>query len=100
MKALGRTLSGLFLLLVFIASIVFSYSNSEPTALYIGDMALPALPLSAWVIGAFVLGGVMGLLLGLRIFKHLALRLELGRVRKQLSKAEAELRGKNGTRGG
>ncbi|MEQ8954773.1 MAG: LapA family protein [Gammaproteobacteria bacterium] len=91
MHKIGRLLSGLFLVLVFIASVTFSYFNNIPVVISYGSYQFPSQPVSVWIIGAFVLGGSLGLLLGLRIFKHLKSRVEIRRLSKELAAAKEEV---------
>lgn len=81
----------LFLLLVFLASVGFSFFNTAPVSLSLGYTTLSPQPLSVWVIGAFVLGGLCGLLLGAGLFRHLRARLEINRLRKQVAALEQQL---------
>ena len=91
MHKIGRLLSGFFLILVFIASVTFSYFNNTAIVISYGSYQFPAQPVSVWIIGAFVLGGVLGLLLGLRLFAHLKTRVELRRLQKELKAAREEV---------
>lgn len=91
MRQITQLLSGFFLLLVFAVSITFSYFNPTPIGLDIGLWQLSPQPVSVWVIGAFVLGGLLGLLLGLGIFRKLKSRAEIRRLNKALREAEIEV---------
>ena len=91
MRQLTQLLSGFFLLLVFVASIVFSYYNSTPVPIVIGAWQLQAKPVSVWIISAFVSGGLLGLLLGLGLFRSLKSRVEIRRLKKALIEAEKEV---------
>lgn len=91
MQKLSNLLSGLFLMLVFITSITFSYFNSTPVVIKFGTFEFLELPISVWIIGAFVSGGLLGLLLGLRFFSGLKSKAEIKRLNKQLAIAEQEL---------
>ncbi len=91
MRQLTQLLSGLFLLLVFAVSITFSYYNSTPVAIGIGSWQLQALPVSVWIIGSFVSGGLLGLLLGLGLFRNLKSRAEIRRLNKALAEAKEEV---------
>ena len=51
----------------------------------------PAQPVSIWIIGAFVVGGAIGLLLGLGFFKNLKARSEIKKLNKQLADAKQEV---------
>lgn len=91
MNTLMRIIGWTFLFLVFIASIVFSYANPEPVELSFGFFTFPAQPLAVWVIAAFVIGGVCGLVLGAGFMRGLRARLEIRRLRTQLEKSEQAL---------
>ncbi len=91
MHKVSRLLSALFLLLVFAASITFSYFNTTPVSIAFGNRELPSQPVSVWIIGAFVLGGSIGLMLGLGIFRNLKSRSEIRRLNRLLQKAEQEV---------
>ena len=91
MRQLAQLLSGLFLLLVFVASVTFTYYNSIPVTIGIGSWQLQPLPVSIWIIGAFVSGGLLGLLLGLELFRNLKSLVEIRRLTKALTEAEEEV---------
>ena len=84
MRQLTQLLSGFFLLLVFAASVTFTYYG-------IGSWQLQPQPVSVWIIGAFVSGGLLGLLLGLGLFRNLKSRVEIRRLTKALKDAEQEV---------
>ncbi len=91
MRQITRLLSGFFLLLVFAASVTFSYFNSTPIVIGVGSWQLPQQAVSVWIIGAFATGGLLGLLLGLGVFRNLKSRVEIRRLNKALKEAELEL---------
>jgi lipopolysaccharide assembly protein A len=91
MRQFTQLLSGFFLLLVFAASVTFTYYNSIPVAIGIGSWQLQPLPVSVWIIGAFVSGGLLGLLFGLGLFRNLKSRAEIRRLTKALLEAEEEV---------
>ena len=91
MRQLTQLLSGFFLLVVFAASVTFTYYNSTPVVIGIGSWQLPPQPVSVWIIAAFVSGGLLGLLLGLGLFRNLKSRVEIRRLRKALIDAEEEV---------
>ena len=91
MRQLTQLLSGVFLLLVFAASVTFTYYNSIPVTIGIGPWQLQPLPVSILIIGAFVSGGLLGLLLGLGLFRNLKSRLKIRRLTKALMEAEEEV---------
>jgi lipopolysaccharide assembly protein A len=91
MRQLSQLLSGFFLLLVFAASVTFTYYNSTPVIIGIGSWQLQAMPVSVWIVGAFVSGGLLGLVLGLGLFRNLKSRVEIRRLNKALRDAQEEV---------
>ncbi len=91
MRKIAKILSGLFLITVFGVSTTFSYFNTAPVSIVFGNWQLSPQPVSVWIIGAFVAGGSIGLLLGLGIFRQLKSRTEIRRLRKQLKAAKQEV---------
>jgi len=91
MRQLTQLLSGFFLLLVFAVSVTFTHYNSIPVTIGIGSWQVQPLPVSVWIIGSFVFGGLLGLLLGLGLFRNLKSRVENRRLAKVLLEAEEEI---------
>ena len=91
MRKITKILSGFFLITVFGVSTTFSYFNTVPVSIVFGNWQLSPQPVSVWIIGAFVAGGSIGLLLGLGIFRQLKSRTEIRRLRKQLKAAKQEV---------
>lgn len=91
MNKLMRILAWCFMFIVFVASIMFSFANSEPVALSFGFITLDPQPLAVWVIAGFAIGGLFGVLLGVGLVRNLRFRLEIRRLRTQLTSAEQEL---------
>lgn len=91
MRKITNLLSSLFLLLVFMASISFSYFNTTPVSISIIIWEFPAVPVSVWIIGAFATGGALGLLLGQSIFMRLKYRSEIKHLRRQLASVNREI---------
>ena len=91
MNKLMRILAWCFMFIVFVASIVFSFANQEPVALSFGIATLDPQPLAVWIISAFASGGLFGVLLGVGLVRNLRFRLEIRRLRTQLSRVEQEL---------
>ena len=92
MRKLTNLLSGLFLVLVFLAAITFSYYNTAPVALLFGNWQSLPRPVSVWIIGAFVTGGSLGLLLGLGFFRRHQKNANSRRLKKELDEAKQEVR--------
>jgi len=91
MNKLIRIIAWCFMFIVFVASIVFSYANPEPVSLSFGFTTLAPQPLAVWVIAAFAIGGLFGILLGVGLVRNLRFRLEIRRLRAQLMRLEQEL---------
>lgn len=91
MQKLIRILAGSFLLLVFIASIGFAFVNTTPVGLSIGIREFAPRPMAVWIIAAFALGGLMGVIFGSGITTFLKDKLEIRNLRKQLKAREAEI---------
>ena len=91
MNKLARFFIWLFLLLVFLAGVIFSFFNTSPVPLSLGYITLSPRPLSVWVVAGFVLGGLCGMLLGAGLFRHMRSKMEITRLRKQVTTLEAQL---------
>ena len=91
MKKLSRLIFALILFVVFTVSIIFVRFNSEPTVIFIGKFEIWELPLSVLVIGVFVAGSLLGLVLGLRIFRAMKDKAEILILRGRLKKIEGQL---------
>jgi|SRR5690554_2606104 len=91
MNRFVRFLIWLLLLLVFLASVIFSFFHTDPVPLSLGYTTLAPQPLSVWVIGGFVLGGLIGVLLGAGLFRHLRSKLEIKRLQKRVAELEKQL---------
>ena len=91
MRKLNNFLTGLFLLSVFTVAITFTYFNTEPVSITFGNFVFSPLPVSAWIIGAFVSGGALGLTLGLGFYYQLKSRAKLKRLSKELENARREI---------
>jgi len=91
MRNLINLLSGFFLLLVFVAAITFSHFNTEPVGINFGRLSFAPLPVSVLIIGAFVCGGILGLILGLGVFRQLKSWAEIRGLKKELANAKQEV---------
>ena len=92
MRNLSNLLSRFVLLSVFVAAITFTYFNTDSVTITFGTHVFAPMPVSAWIIGAFVLGGALGLLLGLNFFSQLKSRAKLKRMTKDLENARREVK--------
>ena len=92
MRNLSNLLSGFFLLSVFVAAITFTYFNTDSVSITFGTLVFSPLPVSVWIIGAFVFGGALGLLLGLNFLYQLKSRAKLKRLTKELENARREVK--------
>jgi uncharacterized membrane protein YciS (DUF1049 family) len=87
MEKLARIILYFFLMLIFIASIAFSLVNKTAVPLNFGLFVLAPQPVSAWVIAAFCLGALFGLVSGAGLLQS---RLKIRRLNKELLKREAQ----------
>jgi uncharacterized integral membrane protein len=89
MKKFIRVLTGLFLLIVMVLSLGFMSANDALVSLSFGAIQTQERPVGLWIAAAFVLGGLLGLTVGLRLFSSLLGRLEIARLRNRVAKLEA-----------
>tara|TARA_Y100000385_G_scaffold136539_1_gene141873 strand:+ start:221 stop:553 length:333 start_codon:yes stop_codon:yes gene_type:complete len=89
MRKILRLLTGLFLLSVLVLSLGFMSANDTLISLSFGALQSQERPVASWIAASFVLGGLLGLLAGLRLFSSLFGRLEIARLRSRLAKLEA-----------
>lgn len=91
MRKIVHLLSGFFLILVFVGSITFSFFNTTPVEISFGTWTIPAQPVSVWIIGAFVAGGLIGLLLGVGFLRNMKSKSEIRRLSMQLANAKKKV---------
>lgn len=91
MRRLLRILIGLLLFFILLLSISFSLLNRVPVALEFGLLTLSPQPLSVWIIGAFCLGGVLGVLLGAGFLRSLRNRGTIKGLQKELAARNQEI---------
>lgn len=89
MKRLARFLLFLLLVLVLLAGFVFTLNNTTVVPLWLGTDLDPK-PLSVWFLLAFSAGGLLGLLLGLGLWRSVRHRLELRQLRARIRQLEQE----------
>jgi uncharacterized integral membrane protein len=90
MTRLGRFLLFLFLFLVLVAGFVFMLNNTTRVSLWLGT-ELPNMPVGLWVLLAFGVGGMLGLLLGMGLWQRLRAGLRIRDLQARLLKSEAQL---------
>lgn len=90
MKSIFRFLLFLVLVLGVLSGFVFTLHNTAPTGLWLGTDLTPR-PLALWILLAFGCGGVLGLLLGLGLWRRLQNRVQVMQLRGRLQQAEKEL---------
>ncbi|MFM1895694.1 MAG: hypothetical protein RLZZ385_768 [Pseudomonadota bacterium] len=90
MRKFKRIATGLFLLLVFLAGISFSFLNDTPVPLSLGLWSFAPRPVALWIIMAFAIGGLLGLLFGTGISHYFRSQREIRELRKRLRAAETE----------
>jgi len=64
-------------------------ANDALVSLSFGAIESQERPVGLWIAAAFVLGGLLGLMVGLRLFSSLIGRLEIARLRSRIAKLEA-----------
>lgn len=95
MQWLKRAVLIIVLLLVALATIDFMLENQQSVALQFLEVSSPELPLSLFIVIAFILGSVLGIFVGWLITTRLRLRLmvqsnELNRYRKEVDKLRTQ----------
>jgi len=93
MHNLSRLAVWIFLLLVFFASIGFSFLNTAPVPLSLGIWTFSPQPVAIWIVAAFALGGFLGLIFGTGLGRLLKTRREIGRLREQRESANLRISG-------
>jgi uncharacterized integral membrane protein len=71
---------------IILLAFLFAVNNTTEVNLWIG-IQLPALSVGVLVICAFIIGGVLGLVLGVGVFRQLKYILQIKQLRSQLEKA-------------
>ncbi|MDG2420844.1 MAG: LapA family protein [Gammaproteobacteria bacterium] len=84
MRSIRRLLTALILVSVFVTSIAFIYLNPTPVIITIGVFDFVELPVSFWIIGAFVLGGLLGLIFSFGWIRNIALQSKVVRLTNEL----------------
>lgn len=90
MRHVYRLFSGLVLLVVLVLSLSFLSANTDAISLKLGTFVTEPHPVSLWIVTAFVIGGALGLLVGLRLVHSLQSKLEAASLRRRLKKTQEE----------
>lgn len=90
MKRLARFLLLMLLLAVLLAGFVFTLNNTTAVPLWLGTDLNPQ-PLGLWMLLAFATGGLLGLLLGLGLWRRFRQNVELRQLRTKVRQLESEL---------
>ena len=89
MKQLRNLLTVLVILAMLVVSVLFALQNKEAVPLDLLFFSFAPRSLALWLLVAFALGGLAGLLVS--SFYLLRSRAALGTSRRQLARAQAEL---------
>lgn len=89
MKALRTILTIVILLATIAVGVLFALQNKEPVPLDLLVYSFAPRSLALWVLAAFAVGGLAGMLFSSGIL--LRLRASLGSSRRQLARARTEL---------
>lgn len=87
MKGFVRFITFLVFVGIILLAVLFAYNNTTEVGLWIG-IDLPQQSVGVWVICAFILGGLLGLLTGIGIFRQLKYIIQIKSLRSQLEKAK------------
>ena len=95
MQWLKRAVLIIVMLLVALATIDFMLENQQSITLQFLELSSPELPISLFMVIAFILGSVLGIFVGWLITTRLRLRLmvqsnELNRYRKEVDKLRTQ----------
>ncbi|HEY0962632.1 MAG TPA: lipopolysaccharide assembly protein LapA domain-containing protein [Pseudomonadales bacterium] len=90
MKRLTRFLLVLVLLAVLLAGFIFTLNNTMAVPLWLGTDLNPQ-PLGLWMLLSFASGGLLGLLLGLGLWRRFRLKREVRQLRAKVHQLELEL---------
>ena len=94
MKSFTRFLLYLFLVLVVLSGTVFTLKNLTPVSVWLIHDLRP-LPLAVWLIGAFICGGLLGLLLGFGLWHRFRTSMHIRQLETRLHNREREIRNLN-----
>ena len=86
MKSFVRFITLLLFVGIVLLAFLFAVRNTTEISLWIG-IELPPLSAGVLLILAFILGGLLGLLLGVGVFRQLGYRVRIRKLEMQLNKA-------------
>lgn len=89
MRMIRRLLIGLILLAVLLLGLLFALQNDAPVTLDLLVVQLTERPVAVWVLVAFVLGGVLGLLAS--SIAIVRLRSSRAALQRRLARCEEDL---------
>ncbi len=87
MSKIFRFITGLFFLLVVLASFIFTSNNSVVVPLWIGIDLAPQ-SIAVWILIAFTGGGFLGLLLGYGLFRRIKAQHKIKQLEALLKKTQ------------
>ncbi len=90
MRHVYRLFSCLVLLVVLVLSLSFLSANTDAISLKLGTFVTKPHPVALWIVAAFVIGGALGLLVGLRLLHSLQSKFEAASLRRRLKKTQEE----------
>ena len=88
MKSLVRFITFLVFVTIILLAFLFAVRNTTPVSLWIG-IQLPEASVGVLVIAAFIVGGLLGLVLGLGVFRQLKYMVRIRQLQSQLNKSRA-----------
>ena len=90
MKSFSRFLFYLLLILLAWAAFLFTMRNLDPVEVWLGITFAPY-PLSIWLVGAYIAGGLTGLLLGAGLWGRFKTRLMVRQLNQTISQQSLEI---------
>jgi len=87
MKGFLRFITFLVFIGIVLLAFLFAVNNTSEVSLWIG-IELPAISVGVLVIATFILGGLLGLILGIGVFRQLKTLVQLRQLRSQLAKLQ------------
>jgi uncharacterized integral membrane protein len=90
MKSLHTFITVLVVIMVMLAGFLFTLNNTLPVSVWLG-IELPPVALGIWVLGAFITGGFIGLLLGAGLLRRLIAKIRAQKAQARLMQQEKEI---------